>query len=66
MDLELSEAVQKLHITDKTPNIDDILFRQAPIKHAQQSPKELKAKLEKKYLSPSTQFSTEWLDKLQQ
>lgn len=70
---KLSEAMQRLQLDDgdvgvglKAGNIDDILFEQAPRKRRKQDPDELKAELEKKYLSPSTTFSTEWLNKLQQ
>lgn len=70
---KLSEAMQRLDLKDgevganlEPDTIDDILFQQAPRKRRRQDPDELKAELEKKYLSPSTTFSTEWLNKLQQ
>lgn len=72
----LSEAIERLHLGagggaaaafgDGSGKIDDILFQQSPRKRRKQDPAELKAALEKKYLSPSTEFSTEWLNRLQQ
>ncbi|GAP87983.1 putative dshct domain-containing protein [Rosellinia necatrix] len=64
----LVEAMQRLHVVDPAPdfNIDDILFQQRPRKRAKQDPAELKAELERKYLTPSNTFSTEWLNRLQQ
>ncbi|KAL1864658.1 hypothetical protein VTK73DRAFT_5742 [Phialemonium thermophilum] len=46
--------------------IDDILFRRTPRKRRKQDPAGLKSELEKAYLLPSTTFSTEWLNRLQQ
>lgn len=46
--------------------IDHILEEQRPRKRAKQDPAELRRELELKYLTPSTSFSTEWLNKLQQ
>ncbi|KAI0008213.1 DSHCT-domain-containing protein [Xylariaceae sp. FL0662B] len=65
---DLLEAIQKLHINTNQAdtNIDDILFQQGPRKRIKQDPEALKADLEKKYLSPSNKFSTEWLNRLQQ
>jgi antiviral helicase SKI2 len=64
----LAEAMQKLQLADPPSdfNIDDILFQQRPRKRVKQDPAELKAELEKKYLTPSNKFSTEWLNRLQQ
>ena len=70
----LSEAMQRLHLDDGDAGIclkgdetiDDILFQQAPRKRRKQDADELKASLEKKYLAPSTTFSAEWLNRLQQ
>ena len=74
MGSDLEEAMRRLHLAEKDAmgspgtdgGIDDILFRQAPRKRRKQDPAELKAELEKKYLSPSATFSTEWLNRLQQ
>lgn len=33
--------------------------------HTQQSPEELKKELEKEFLTPSTKFNTQWLNRLQ-
>ncbi|KAI1186549.1 DSHCT domain-containing protein [Nemania serpens] len=64
----LVEAMRKLHLVDTANdfNIDDILFQQRPRKRVKQDPAELKAELERKYLTPSNTFSTEWLNRLQQ
>ncbi|KAI0162119.1 DSHCT domain-containing protein [Xylariaceae sp. FL1272] len=64
----LVEAMQKLHVTAPSDdfNIDDLLFQQRPRKRVKQDPADLKAALEKKYLTPSPKFSTEWLNRLQQ
>ncbi|KAI1164828.1 DSHCT domain-containing protein [Nemania serpens] len=64
----LVEAMRTLHLVDAANdfNIDDILFQQRPRKRVKQDPVELKAELEKKYLTPSNTFSTEWLNRLQQ
>ncbi|KAI1258939.1 DSHCT domain-containing protein [Xylariaceae sp. FL1019] len=64
----LVEAMQKLRVTAPSEdfNIDDLLFQQRPRKRVKQDPADLKAELEKKYLTPSPKFSTEWLNRLQQ
>jgi antiviral helicase SKI2 len=46
--------------------IDNILDSQRPRKRVKQDPQALKLQLEEKYLTPSTSFSPEWLNKLQQ
>lgn len=46
--------------------IDDILDKVVPQRKRIEDPEQLKAHLEKKYLSPSQTFSTEWLNRLQQ
>jgi antiviral helicase SKI2 len=46
--------------------IDHILDSQRPHKRIKQDPEALKLELEQKYLTPSTSFSPEWLNKLQQ
>ncbi|KAK4124743.1 antiviral helicase [Parathielavia appendiculata] len=65
----LSEAMQRLHLDGDAPfdAIDDILDRTVtPEPRPPQDPDQLRAELEAKYLTPSTTFSTDWLDKLQQ
>ena len=67
----LSAAMERLRLDDGASSmsesgIDDILFREAPRKRAKQEPEQIKADLEDKYLTPSTRFSAEWLDRLQQ
>lgn len=65
----ISEALERLQLHEESAKddpIDDILSRTAPRRQQTQSPDELKAHLEKKYLSPSQTFSEEWLNRLQQ
>lgn len=65
---ELSDAMQALHLDGDTSfdAIDDILDKTATPEPKPQNPDQLRAELEAKYLSPSTTFSDQWLDKLQQ
>jgi antiviral helicase SKI2 len=67
---ELASTLEKIHLNspDAEDNwIDQILEeQQQPRKRIKQDPEELKRELEQKYLTPSTSFSTEWLNKLQQ
>ena len=46
--------------------IDTILDHAPPRQRVAQDPEELKAELERKYLTPSTTFSEPWLNRLQQ
>jgi antiviral helicase SKI2 len=68
----LVSALEKVHLSnaaleDKEDDwIDHILNEQRPRKRTKQDPEELKRELERKFLTPSTSFSTEWLNKLQQ
>lgn len=71
MTSSISDALERLHLVEATARgeepIDDILERtSAPRPQRRQDPKELKAHLEKEYLTPSQTFSTEWLNRLQQ
>lgn len=65
-----SEALARLQLYEKDATddqfIDGILDKAAGQRKRIQDPDELKAHLEKKYLSPSQTFSTEWLNRLQQ
>lgn len=65
---DLADAMEKLHLssTADSLNIDDILFQQGPRKRLKQDPTALKAQLEKDFLTPSNEFSTDWLNRLQQ
>jgi len=65
---DLGAALEKLHLDDDDSfdTIDDILFNRVASEPHKQNPEELRAELEEKYLKPSTEFSTEWLDRLQQ
>ncbi|OBT50372.1 hypothetical protein VE04_09051 [Pseudogymnoascus sp. 24MN13] len=67
----LAESLQKVHIGSTDPSrddawIDSILDQQGPRKRVKQHPDDLEAELDRKFLTPSTSFSTEWLNKLQQ
>ncbi|KAL8354670.1 hypothetical protein RB601_004193 [Gaeumannomyces tritici] len=68
MATDLAEAMDRLQLDgDLADPIDEILFQQqSPSKRRKESPDEIKARLEDKYLTPSPTFSTAWLDKLQQ
>jgi hypothetical protein len=68
MSSDLSEAMERLHLENDSSfeTIDDVLFDRVVRPPKKQDPDELRAELEKKYLSPSTTFSTEWLNRLQQ
>jgi len=65
---DLSDAVARLHLSDDSSfeTIDDILFERRTPPHRHQDADELLAALEEKYLTPSTTFSHEWLNRLQQ
>ncbi|OBT73414.1 hypothetical protein VF21_08078 [Pseudogymnoascus sp. 05NY08] len=67
----LAESLQKVHIGSADSSrddawIDSILDQQGPRKRVKQHPEDLKRELDRKFLTPSTSFSTEWLNKLQQ
>ena len=68
----LVDALERVHLSsavaDDTADdwIDHILEEQRPCKRIKQSPDGLKRELEEKYLTPSTSFSADWLNKLQQ
>lgn len=65
----ITEALERLHLHEESAKddpVDDILSRTAPQRQRLRDPEELKAHLEKKYLSPSQTFSADWLNKLQQ
>lgn len=65
---ELSTALEELHLAEKSSpaTIDDLLFEKIVRRPKKQDPDQLRAELEKKYLEPSSTFSTEWLNRLQQ
>lgn len=68
----LVQALERVHLETNTSDdiaddwIDSILEEQRPRKRAKQSQEQLRHHLEQKYLTPSTSFSPEWLNKLQQ
>lgn len=62
----LVATLDNIHLNTDDDWIDSILDEQRPPKRIKQNHEELKQELEQKYLTPSTTFSTEWLNKLQQ
>ncbi|PSR94005.1 antiviral helicase SKI2 [Coniella lustricola] len=65
----LPDALERLQLhgaSADTDPIDDMLWNAAPPRQRTQDPKELKARLEQKYLLPSQTFSPDWLNRLQQ
>ncbi len=68
----LVDALERVQLSsassDSTADdwIDSILDSPRPRKRKKQSPEGLKLSLEQQYLTPSTSFSSEWLNKLQQ
>ena len=64
----LSDALDGLSLASDglDDNIYDLLDQAKPRKRVRKSPEEVKAKLESDFLTPSTSFSPEWLDRLQQ
>jgi antiviral helicase SKI2 len=64
--------LERVHLESNTSDgtaddwIDHILEEQRPRKRVKQDQEALKRELEQRYLTPSTSFSTEWLNKLQQ
>jgi len=64
----LVDALEKVHLSFDSADfeIDQILDERRPRKRVKQDGETLKKELEQKYLTPSTTFSTEWLNRLQQ
>ncbi|KAH8589712.1 NUC185 domain-containing protein [Bisporella sp. PMI_857] len=68
----LVSALERVHLdsgaADGTTDdwIDHVLEQQLPRKRVKLDPEDIKKELEQKYLTPSTKFSTEWLNRLQQ
>ena len=71
MSEDLVRSVERLRldtasfVNDDT-SIDDILFDKRPRKKKHESVEEIKAKIERGFLTPSTSFGPDWLNKLQQ
>lgn len=64
---DLATAIRGLSLEDQGDFvIDDILFQQRPRKRVKQNPSQLKTQLETRFLTPDTQFSSDWLNRLQQ
>lgn len=72
MTADLVDALERVHLSILKADdladdwIDSILDEQRPRKRVKQDSEVLKRELEEKYLTPSTKFSNEWLNKLQQ
>ena len=66
----LITALENVRLSSSISEVDDwidsILESQRPRKRVKQDREALKLSLEEKYLTPSTSFSPEWLNKLQQ
>jgi antiviral helicase SKI2 len=65
---QLADLLSKVHLAANNETddfIDDILHVQRPRKRTKVSKERLKLDLERGFLSPSTSFSTQWLNKLQ-
>jgi antiviral helicase SKI2 len=65
----LDESLEKLTLVSQNTqdlDIDEILDQVKPRKRFRPSPEEVKANLERDFLTPSTTFSPKWLDRLQQ
>ena len=69
----LVESLEKLRLQSKSSNaasqedwIDQHLEDRRPRKRTKRDPDALKLELEKRYLTPPTKFSPEWLNRLQQ
>ena len=65
-------ALEKVHLDSRASDcladdwIDCILDEQRPRKRVKQDQGQLKRHLEQRYLTPSSSFPQEWLNKLQQ
>lgn len=63
----LAPALEKLRLSKAaSEGIDAMLDQQNPRKRARRAPEDIRSSLEKRFLVPSTSFSTPWLDRLQQ
>jgi antiviral helicase SKI2 len=68
----LASALERVHLASSTSDgaeddwIDHILEERRPRKRVKQDQEQLRRHLEQEYLTPSTSFSTEWLNRLQQ
>jgi antiviral helicase SKI2 len=68
---DLLSALERVQLSSEHADvandwIDSILDDQRPRKRIKQDREALKHELEEKFLNPSTSFSPEWLNKLQQ
>lgn len=70
-DEDLGAALRRVQlcsqaVSDDDAWIDDILEQARPRKRRAKAPKQLKEELEREFLTPPTEFSDEWLRRLQQ
>lgn len=65
---ELLKALETMaiHKDDTDWTIDSVLSHQPPRKRLKRTKSQIKAQIEQEYLTPSSQFSTKWLNRLQQ
>ena len=72
MAADLIKAIERVHLHSNDPEIENdgnashTLQNIRSPQRVRSDPEQIKAQLEKEYLNPSTTFSTEWLNKLQQ
>ena len=72
MDEDLLQAVEKLHLVSEKAKasvgacIDSRLFEARPRTRKRATTDELKARLQKDFLTPPTTFGPEWLNRFQQ
>ncbi len=59
-------SLRAQHIPDQEDWTDSQLEQVGPRKRSRRSARELQADLQRDYLTPPSQFSTEWLNRLQQ
>lgn len=65
---DLAENIRQVSLleTESDDWIDGILDQRRPRKRVKPTETEIRNKLEEQFLTPSHNFSTEWLNKLQQ
>ena len=63
---DLVRAIANVQLDGAEGDIDALLDQQRPRKRVKRTKDELKAELEKEFLTPSTSFSAKWLNRLQQ
>ena len=72
MATDLLKALEQAHLSGLAElgheewNVDDHFSERRPQKRAKKSPGTIKKVLEEKFLTPSTCFTVEWINKLQE